>query len=783
MKKLLSIILAALLICSVMAPVTVFAENGPHPVDLENIDLENPGSLADLKMSAIIFMNLTSGDEEDILIGETAVLYPQIDGYKPSDLFSGASYNLKTNTLTLKNVTAKYASLMLLEMGDDFKINLIGYNELGDISSSAGTRGGSVTITGNGELVVNRTKNFNGITIGANETNSTLTVEDTVKLKVYADTDFEMPSIDIFSSACTNSAEIIKLGGAVTGNNVEFNKYTVNYYEQIEAYDLYWESYDWYEFGLEKDGVYYIADEYYDESTYNTTGKYEIYALSYDEILDCYTLTPYNNGNPVSLDGFTVLTEYAPIYDKNLGYYIGFTDEAEEGDKSYKCIFDPEEKTPFNICVDENGTKYGFEQYSYEEEDENGIIDSGVDTYVYNFIEHPVYGLVAVEDENRNSLDGLTPLKIGEKDFANASIYSDVVINNGGSVVEPGKIKGIELKNTNQGIKVSWKANSKAETYRVYRKAEGDKDWTIIDTVGSDETFIYDNSVKGGTKYFYTVRGFNYVGGGDYNKDGIAITHLDVPKAAAKNTSKGIYLKWTKIAGAEKYRIYRQTNGSTEWKLLDTTKKNTFTDKTAKSGTKYNYRVRAVAGDDMSSFATVGRYYLSTPKLTSVNNASSGVKVNWEKVKGAQGYKIYRKTSEKGNWKLIDTTTNNKKFYYVDKTAENGKTYYYSVQAYYSKTNSTYNQTGLKKKFVATPDVKTKEYSKSIKLSWDDIDGADKYAIYKKESGKSEWKKITTTRNTTYKDTAVKKGKTYSYRVRAIDGKTLSGYKTKKVVK
>lgn len=690
MKKLLSIILVAILLFSVMSPITVFAENGPHPFDPENTDITD---VLFSDFSAIIFMNLLADDEEDMLLGETCILYPEIDGYRPSEPFTGASYNLKTNTLTLKNVTAKNATLTLMEMGDDFKINLIGYNELGDITSSAGKRGGSITITGNGELVVNRTKNFNGITIDAHETYSTLTVEENVKLKVYADTDFEIPSIDIFSSACTDSSELIKLGGSVKGNNVDFKKYTVNYYEQIEAYDLDWDSYDWYDYGLEKDGVYYVADEnYYVDSLFDSETLYDISAVSYDEILDCYTLTPYNDGKPASFEGFTVLTDYAPIYDAARGYYIGFSDEAEEGDKSYKRIFEPEEKEAFDLCVDENGTQYAFSQEIWDWGD--GEVTE--ETYVYNLVNHPTYGLVAIIDETKTTLNGLTPLKIGEKDFANASINNDVVINNGGSVVEPGKIKGIELKNTNQGVKVSWKANSKAESYRVYRKADGDKNWKIIDTVDADETFIYDKTAKSGVKYFYTVRGFNYVGGGDYNKDGIAITHLDVPESTAKNTSKGIYLKWSKIAGAEKYRVYRQTNGSTEWKLVGTTKKNTFTDKTAKSGTKYNYRVRAVAGNDMSSFATVGRYYLSTPKLTSASNTSSGVKVKWEKVTGAQGYKIYRKTSANGSWKLISTTTNNKKFNYTDKTTKNGKTYYYSVQAYYSKTNSTYHQTGLK---------------------------------------------------------------------------------------
>ena len=359
MKKFLSIILAAILLFSVMAPITVFAENGPKPFDpsSETIDLT--------ELSTITFMNMIVGDEEDIISIESTILYPQDNSYMPPYPFKGASYELETNTLTLNNVIAKYGSLVISEMGDDFKIKLIGYNELGSITSYAGTRGGSVTITGNGELVINRTKEFDGIIIDANETYSTLTVEDSVKLKAYAVPEYEMPAIEVYCSLCTNTDDIIKLGGTIKGKKLEVDKYTINYYEQAEAYDLFWDSYDWYDFGLEKDGTYYIADEYLASSIFSSN-KYEIYALSYDELLDCYTITPYNNGNLSSIKDFTVLTENAPIYDKVNGYYIGFTDEAEENDKSYKRIFEPEEKTPFDLCVDKNGTKYGFWQENYE---------------------------------------------------------------------------------------------------------------------------------------------------------------------------------------------------------------------------------------------------------------------------------------------------------------------------------------------------------------------------------------------------------------------------------
>ena len=63
------------------------------------------------------------------------------------------------------------------------------------------------------------------------------------------------------------------------------------------------------------------------------------------------------------------------------------------------------------------------------------------------------------------------------------------------------------------------------------------------------------------------------------------IGSISSPKA------KQLTVKWKKAAGASKYRVYRKT-GSGRWvKLADTTSL-TYTDKSAKSGTKYTYTVR-----------------------------------------------------------------------------------------------------------------------------------------------------------------------------------------------
>lgn len=770
MKKFLSMILAILLVFSVMAPITVFAENGPHPFDPESEDINIS------EMSEIVFMYM--GDDEDIdILDSIGVLYPQIDGYTPPKMYKGASYDLETNTLTLENVVSKDTMLMLIAMGDDFKINLIGYNELGCIISSAGTRGGSVTIIGNGELVLNRAKNFGGIMIDANESISKLTIEETVKFKAYASPESEAPSINISSSNSSEFDKLIQLGGTVISDEPEIEKYTLDIYEQIEAYDLDWNYYDWYEFGLKKDGVYYIADAEYDDKTFEETGYYLVYAVSYDEILGCYTLGECDK--VTSLSEFEVVTEFEPMLDETLGYYIGYTDYPDEEDDSYKTIFFPDEKEPFDLCVDENGTKYGFWQYAYEEEDENGNVESGVDTYVYNLIDHPTYGIIAVADETKETLDGLTPLKIGEKELADCYIYSDVTINNGGSIIEPEKIKNITATNTNQGVKVTWDADPVADKYRIYRKAEGAKKWTRLDTIDADETSFIDKTAKSGKKYTYTVKAYNFVGWGKFNSTGVTHTFYSAPDVSIKTTTKGVYLKWSKVAGATKYRIYRQAAGSSEWTRIDTVTSTSFTDKTAKSGKKYYYRVRAAKGETMSGYNVVSKYFLSAPKLSSVYNTSEGVKFSWKKVTGAEGYKVYRKVGS-GSYKYIGTTS---KTTYIDKTAKSGTTYTYSVKAYKSKTNSAYNKTGLKIKHISAPEVKVKEYSKSIKLSWNEIAEAKEYAVYRKASGESKWTKLTTTTELSYKDTAVKRNTTYSYRVRAVNGKTLSGYNTKTVKK
>lgn len=78
-------------------------------------------------------------------------------------------------------------------------------------------------------------------------------------------------------------------------------------------------------------------------------------------------------------------------------------------------------------------------------------------------------------------------------------------------------------------------------------------------------------------------------------------------------------------------------------------------------------------------------------------------------------------------------------------------------------------KTTLSYKIVpAKPAVTVKRAKTSIKLSWNGVQGAEKYVIYRKSG--SSYKKIATVTTTSYKDSKLKAGKVCYYKVAAVGG-------------
>ena len=170
---------------------------------------------------------------------------------------------------------------------------------------------------------------------------------------------------------------------------------------------------------------------------------------------------------------------------------------------------------------------------------------------------------------------------------------------------------------------------------------------------------------------------------------------------------------------------------------------------------------------------------LQTPSISKLENTSGGIKISWNKVSGAYGYRVYQKTSN--GWKRIKDTTATS---YTDSAVSVNQTKTYTMRCIDKNGNtvSGYNSKGWSKKYtpVAPTISKLENTSGGIKLSWNKIAGVYGYRLYYKTSSGS-WKRFKDTTATSFTDSGVSPNRTETYTIRCIDknGNTVSGYNSK----
>ena len=129
---------------------------------------------------------------------------------------------------------------------------------------------------------------------------------------------------------------------------------------------------------------------------------------------------------------------------------------------------------------------------------------------------------------------------------------------------------------------------------------------------------------------------------------------------------------------------------------------------------------------------------------------------------------------------MVDTTSTS----YIDKDVSSGKNYTYTVRCINSsatKFTSGYDSKGKSIKYVAAPEIsKTESTYNSITLNWDNVNGAEKYRVYRR--GEKGWSRLFDTTSTTFTDTNLYADTEYTYTVRCINSsanKFTSGYNSK----
>ena len=242
------------------------------------------------------------------------------------------------------------------------------------------------------------------------------------------------------------------------------------------------------------------------------------------------------------------------------------------------------------------------------------------------------------------------------------------------------------------GVNLKWNAISNANSYKIYRKYNGAKSWTLLATVDNDVTTYLDTAAISGRNIDYAVQ----VCCDDAESDIVAnrIAYVGVPHlTSVANSVNSITVKWNSVQNASGYRVYRRASGEKSWTYLGTVKTNSYVDKAVKNGVYYKYTVRTVFYSLFSNFEDgILVKCVATPKLTSIANTSNGIKTTWNMVSGATGYRVYRRGAGQSTWTYLGTVTTNT---FTDKNVVKNNYYRYTVRAvsgYYSgfDTNGLY---------------------------------------------------------------------------------------------
>ena len=335
--------------------------------------------------------------------------------------------------------------------------------------------------------------------------------------------------------------------------------------------------------------------------------------------------------------------------------------------------------------------------------------------------------------------------------------------------------------------KLTWNAVSGATSYRVFRSESRGSGYSLLGTTTA--TSYTNTGAAVGKTYYYRVKAVNSVGTSGYSNivSGKAKTAAPAaPSVTAGNSSTGKpQLTWKAVSGAVKYEVYRSTRQNSGYSLLGTTTSTSYVNTGASTGTTYYYRVKAVNRDGMASaYSNIvsGKAKAAAPAAPSVTagNSSTGKpRLTWKAVSGAVSYRIYRSESRGTGYSLLGTTSSTS---YVNTGAAVGKTYYYRVKAVNRDgMASGYSNIVSGKAKVAAPAAPSVTAGNSStgkpRLTWKAVSGAVSYRIYRSESRGTGYSLLGTTSSTSYVNTGAAAGKTYYYRVKAVnrDG-MVSGY-------
>ena len=371
--------------------------------------------------------------------------------------------------------------------------------------------------------------------------------------------------------------------------------------------------------------------------------------------------------------------------------------------------------------------------------------------------------------------------------------------------VAPGALSATAASN-NQ-INLAWTDNANNEDGFQIERCAGVScgGFVQIATVGPNATTYSSAGLTSATSYSYRVRAYNGAGSSGYSNTATAVTFtvVTVPAApsgltatTASNTQ--INLSWTDNANNEDvFQIERCTGVScSSFAQIATVGPNvtTYQNTGLTASTSYSYRVRANNTAGNSLYTNTGTAVtaatvvipVAPTNLTATSISPTQINLAWtDNADNEDGFQIERCTGPScANFTQIATVGPNVTTY--PNTGLTASTSYsYRVRAYNTAGSSAYSNTAPATTAPTLPAAPTSLTAlavspSQINLSWtDNSNNEDGFQIERCQGAScSSFVQIVTVgpNVTTYQNTGLTAGTSYSYRVRAINATGLSTY-------
>ena len=309
---------------------------------------------------------------------------------------------------------------------------------------------------------------------------------------------------------------------------------------------------------------------------------------------------------------------------------------------------------------------------------------------------------------------------------------------------------------------ISWTKVTGAAQYEVYRSLTGKANsYSIVRRTAG--LIFTDTSTAEGKTYYYVVRAINGGATGKFcaSRSVTVPGVLGVPAMTLKlsGDSKPV-VSWTKVTGAAQYEVYRSLTGkANSYSIFCRTTGLTFVDTNVSAGNTYYYVVRAVNSSTTGKFCAAKsvaiQAVLGAPTMTLECIEATGKPIiDWKAVSGAAQYEVYRSTTgASSSYSIVRRTAG---LSFTDAQAVTGMRYYYVVRAINGNAKGSFCAAQSIVCTLGMPQVIVRQNAvggvvPAPEFSWNAVEGATSYEIYRALSAKGPYHFLDETTRTIYR--------------------------------